>query len=82
MWKYGPATNFHGGPGEEHYRDNVKKSGATHKNVLFHTHAKFLREVESRTSYLMFIDLWKISAFHHGKNDGMAITVTAVAQEL
>ena len=28
MRKYGSATNFHGGPGEEHHKLNVKKTGA------------------------------------------------------
>ena len=27
MHQYGSATNFHGGPGEEHHKDNVKKRG-------------------------------------------------------
>ena len=29
MRKYGSATNFHGGPGEEHHKENVKKKGWT-----------------------------------------------------
>ena len=28
MRKYGPVTNFHGGLGEEHHKDSMKKSGA------------------------------------------------------
>ena len=29
MRMYGSATNFHGGPGEEHHKENVKKKGWT-----------------------------------------------------
>ena len=47
MQKYGSATNFRGGPGGEHYKDNVKNLVKSHNNVLLHTRAKFLREVES-----------------------------------
>ena len=67
MQKYGSATNFHGGPGEEHHNVNIKNLVQTHNNVLLRTRAKFLREMESQTSYPTFIDLWKIPAFHWKK---------------
>ena len=80
MQRYGSATNFHGGPGEEHHKDNIDKSGAnTQQCPTSYTCQVSQRSGESNIVSCIhrFVE---DSCVLSGKKDGMAIMVMAAAQ--
>ena len=72
MRKYGSATNFHGGPGEEHHKENVKKSGSnTQKRPTSYTCQVSQRSGESNIiAYVhRFVEEFCVPPKKYGRGD-------------
>ena len=81
MQKYGLATNFHGGLGEEYHKDNVKQSCA---NTQQHP-TSYTCQVSQRSGESIIVSYVHIfvenSCVPSRRKNGMAIMVTAVAKQ-